>query len=152
VTAMGGAERDTPTKMKTPTLQESANDTTSRATLSPTRHEADALNIAKVSGPLSRHPPTPLRRADHQHHLPGPPSRRPPAHAGAATPHDAATRNPCCTGQTARRPRPMHQHPGPPPRHKVEPSPLRRVDGADNLAALATQDRRPSHMDNNSAP
>jgi hypothetical protein len=50
-----------------------------------------------------------------------------------------------CTEKTARRPQPPHQHPEPPPRPKSQPPPLRRVNRADNLAALATQDRHPSH-------
>ena len=36
-------------------------------------------------------------------------------------------------------------HPGPLPRHKVQPPPLGRVDRADNAAALAAQHCHPSH-------
>jgi hypothetical protein len=53
-------------------------------------------------------------------HLPGPPSRRTTAQTRATTPHDPAAHSPSCTGQTARRPRPPHQHPGPPPRPKSQ--------------------------------
>jgi hypothetical protein len=80
--------RDAPTKKK-PTHQKS------RATRhsSPTRYKVTKLTD----------------------HLPGPPSRRTTARRGATAPHDPATRNPSCTGKTARRPRPPHQHLGPPP-------------------------------------
>jgi hypothetical protein len=43
-------------------------------------------------------------------------------------PHNPATRSPSCSGQTAHRPRPPHQHSGPPPRPKSQlpPPPLRQ--------------------------
>jgi hypothetical protein len=51
--------------------------------------------------------------------------RRTTARTRATTPHDLAARSPSCTGQTARRPRPPHQHPGPPPRPKSQTAPPR---------------------------
>jgi hypothetical protein len=101
------------------------------------------------------------RRPDIQllHHA----DRRPPAPpSGTAIPtyhrsrtsHDSARPSRLQPKQTTRRPRPLHQHPGPPPRREVKPPPLRCVDRADNLAAQATQDCRPSQAkpSNNPAP
>jgi hypothetical protein len=90
--------------------------------------------------------------------------RRPPAPpSGTAIPtyhrsrtsHDAARPSrlqPKVHRQTTRRPRPSHQHPGPPSRREVKPPPLRRVDRADNLAAQATQDCRPSQAKQQPCP
>jgi hypothetical protein len=75
-------------------------------------------HIDKVLGPPPRHPAAPPRLVDHQHHLPGPPSRHTTARTRATTLHDTATRSPRCTEQTVRRPRPPHQHSGPPSRPK----------------------------------
>jgi hypothetical protein len=105
----------------------------------------EALNSDKASGPPPRQQAAPPRPADLHLHLPGPPSRHTTTRKRATTPHNSVTRSPSCTEQTARRPWPSRQHPGPPPRPK---SPQRRVNRANNLIALATQDCHPSHVSN----
>jgi hypothetical protein len=106
--------RDAPTKMKKPTPPHDGDDQHRD------KQGLDAPNNKSLRSRRSdNHPALPLP-ADHQHHLPGPPSRRTTARTRATTPHDPATRSPSCTGQTARRPRPSHQHPGPPPQPKSQ--------------------------------
>jgi hypothetical protein len=80
----------------------------------------EALNTDKASGPPPRQQAAPPRPADLHLHLPGPPSRHTTTRKRATTPHDSVTRSPSCTEQTARRPRPSRQHPGPPPRPKSQ--------------------------------
>jgi hypothetical protein len=96
--------------------------------------------------------PTRYKAAKHSDHLPGPPSRRTTAHRRATAPHDTATRSPSCTGKLlidhSRHTNIRGRRPG----LKVTPPPLRRVDRADNLAALATQDCHPIHASNIFAP
>jgi hypothetical protein len=93
----------------------------------------------------------------------GTPSRPPTPPSGTAVPtyhrsrssYNAARHShpqPKLHRETVRRPRPLHQHPGPPPRPKSRPPPLRRVDRADNLAALATRSCHPSHESRHPAP
>jgi hypothetical protein len=134
--------------MKKPTLRGAASKRPRRPASKPASSSArlkdNALNTAKASGPPPRHPAAPPHMADHQHLLPGPPSRHTTARTRATTPHDSATRSPSCTGLTARRPRPPRQHPGPPPWPKSQPPPPRRINRADNLAALATQGCHPN--------
>jgi hypothetical protein len=67
------------------------------------------------SGPPPWHPFAPPHPTDRQHQLLGSPSRLATARTRATTPHDSATRSPSCTGQSARRSRPLHQDPRPPP-------------------------------------
>jgi hypothetical protein len=70
--------------------------------------------------PSPRHPTALPRSVDHRHHLPGPPPRHTTSRTRATMPHNPAARNPSCIGQTARRPRPPHQHLGPCPGLKVK--------------------------------
>jgi hypothetical protein len=64
------------------------------------------------------------------------PSSGTTARARATTPHDTSSHNPSCTGQTACRPRPLHQRPGPPPRPKSQNAFTETLDRADSLATL----------------
>jgi hypothetical protein len=115
-------------------------------------------NTGRSNKDEEANPPEELRhtthsaRRDRTHHLPGLPSRRATARTRVTTPHDSATRSPSCTGKTARGPRPPHQHPGPPPRPKSQTASERRIDRADNLATLVTQDCHPSHASNCHTP
>jgi hypothetical protein len=116
------------------------------------RHMTPTTNIKPTSSPTRHKVSIYSAQRDRTHHLPGPPSRRATARTRATTPHDSATRSPSCTGQTARRPRPPHQHPGPPPRPKSQTASERRNDRVDNLATLVTQDCHPSHTSNCRTP
>jgi hypothetical protein len=110
--------------MKKPNLQGEApkrrQQPASRATSSSARHEADAINTDKDSGPPPRHPAAPLRQSDHQHHLPGPPSRhtttRKSSNNAARHSHPQPKLHKAnCSQTTAAAP-----PPGPPPRPKSQ--------------------------------
>jgi hypothetical protein len=116
------------------------------------RHTTPTTSIETTSSSTRHKSSIHSSQRDPQQHLPGPPSRRATTRTRATTPHNSATRSPSCTGQTARRPRPPHQHPGPPPRPKSQTASERRIDRADNLATLVTQDCHPSHTSNCRTP
>lgn len=111
---------------------------TSKATSSPTRHEAEALKAAKSR---SRRPD--IHRsvapcAVNRHHLPGPLPRHTTVHPRATTP---PTQPPATHAAQGDRPQTtsVAPLPGPLPRHIVQPSTLERVDRDDDPATLTLQ-------------
>jgi hypothetical protein len=116
--------RDTPTKIKKPTVWKSRatryRQPTSRQPRRPYDTRSRCTRQGEPLGPPPRHPTAIPCPTDHQHHLSCPPSRCTTAQARAATPHDPATCSPSCTEKIACRPRPSHQYPGPPPRPKSQ--------------------------------